>query len=136
MTREAALLSVIHLQTEIAQQGLDLGGVMSLVVDRVLPLLDADGAATELLDGDEMVYRAVSGMAVHTLRQQHGRHAQAFGGALADIDGLKQVNDALCPVDGVDLPALLDLADARMYTVKRAHKRLVRDKSKDADAGH
>ncbi len=67
MTREVQLLSVIRLQTDIAKQGLDLGGTMALVVERVLPLLDADGAAVELLEGDEMVYRAVSGIAEHNL---------------------------------------------------------------------
>ncbi|GAD23861.1 hypothetical protein [Acidovorax sp. MR-S7] len=37
MTREVQLLSVIRLQTDIAKQGLDLGGTMALVVERVLP---------------------------------------------------------------------------------------------------
>lgn len=57
------LLEIIAIQTEIAKLGLDLGGVMGLVVDKVLPLIGADGAAVELADGEDMVYRAASGMA-------------------------------------------------------------------------
>ena len=57
------LLEIIAIQTEIAKLGLDLGGVMGLVVEKVLPLIGADGAAIELADGADMVYRAASGMA-------------------------------------------------------------------------
>lgn len=57
------LLEVIAIQTEIAKLGLDLGGVMSLVVERTLPLIDADGAAIELAEKGDMVYRAASGLA-------------------------------------------------------------------------
>ncbi len=57
------LLDIIATQTEIAKLGLDLGGTMTLVVDRTLPLIEADGAAIELAEGDEMVYRAVAGIA-------------------------------------------------------------------------
>lgn len=63
MPKKEQLLSVIRLQTEIAKQGLDLGRTMSLVVDSTLPLLGADGAAIELIEGEEMVYQAVSGIA-------------------------------------------------------------------------
>jgi diguanylate cyclase (GGDEF)-like protein len=57
------LMDVIDLQTEIAKQGLDLGGVMALVVERTLSLIGADGAVIELAEGDEMVYRATAGIA-------------------------------------------------------------------------
>ena len=57
------LLEVIGIQTEIAKLGLDLGEVMALVVERTLPLIGADGAAIELAEGGEMVYRAASGIA-------------------------------------------------------------------------
>lgn len=63
MTSPNQLLEVINVQTEIAKLGLDLGSVMSLIVERTLPLVNADGAAVELAEGDEMVYRAVSGIA-------------------------------------------------------------------------
>ncbi len=57
------LLAVISIQTEIAKLGLDLGGVMGLVVERTLSLIGADGAAIELAEGDDMVYRAAAGIA-------------------------------------------------------------------------
>lgn len=63
MFSEAQLLQVIHLQTDIAKQGLDLNGTMSLVVRRLLTLLEVDGAVIELLEGEEMVYQAVAGIA-------------------------------------------------------------------------
>jgi len=57
------LLAVISLQSEVAKLGLDLGAIMTLVTERTLPLVTADGAAIELAEGDDMVYRAASGMA-------------------------------------------------------------------------
>jgi len=61
-TREQ-LMQVIQIQTEIAKLGLDLGGVMQYVVEQTLPLIGADGAAIELVEDDEMVYRAAAGIA-------------------------------------------------------------------------
>ncbi|MBK3783161.1 GGDEF domain-containing protein [Burkholderia sp. R-69608] len=57
------LLAIVRAQTEIAKLGLDLGGVMSFVTERVQQLTQADGAVVELAEGDEMVYRASSGIA-------------------------------------------------------------------------
>jgi len=57
------LTQIINIQTEIVKLGLDLGGVMNFVVQQTLSLLGADGAAIELAEEDEMVYRASSGIA-------------------------------------------------------------------------
>lgn len=57
------LLEVIKIQTEMAQQGLDLGGVMGLMVERIPRLIDADGAAIELVEGQDMVYQSAAGIA-------------------------------------------------------------------------
>lgn len=57
------LMDVIAIQTEVAKRGLDLGAVMDLVVERTLSLVDADGAAIELAEGGDMVYRAAAGTA-------------------------------------------------------------------------
>lgn len=57
------LMEVINIQTEIAKQGLDLGGVMMLVAKRTLTLIDADGSAIELAEDEDMVYRATAGSA-------------------------------------------------------------------------
>ena len=55
MPSREKLLEVIAIQTEVAPLGLDLGGLMSLVVQRTLSLVGADGAAVELAEGDDMV---------------------------------------------------------------------------------
>jgi diguanylate cyclase (GGDEF)-like protein len=61
------LIEIIKAQTEIAKLGLDLGGVIAFVAERVHTLTDAGGAIVELAEGDEMVYRAAAGMAQHQL---------------------------------------------------------------------
>lgn len=63
MPSNAQLLQIIHIQTEIAQLGLDLGGMMSLLVQRMPALIGADGAAIELAEGEDMVYQSASGIA-------------------------------------------------------------------------
>ena len=60
---DARLLEVIRMQTEIAKLGMDLGGVMALVAERAQRLTGAFGAAVELAEEDDMVYRAASGAA-------------------------------------------------------------------------
>ena len=61
------LLAVIRTQTEIAKLGLDLQGVMQVVARDAQALTGASGAVVELAEGDEMVYRAVSGIAASQL---------------------------------------------------------------------
>jgi diguanylate cyclase (GGDEF)-like protein len=61
------LLEIIHVQTEIAKLGLDLGGVMAYVSERAQHLTRANGAVVELAEGDEMVYRTASGVAAGQL---------------------------------------------------------------------
>jgi diguanylate cyclase (GGDEF)-like protein len=74
MPSREKLMEVIAIQTEVARLGLDLGGLMNLVVHRTLNLAGADGAAVEMAEGDEMVYRAAAGMAEGSLglRLQRG----------------------------------------------------------------
>lgn len=67
MPSREKLLEVIAIQTEVARLGLDLGGLMDLVVQRTLGLVGADGAAVELAEGEDMVYRATAGMAQGSL---------------------------------------------------------------------
>lgn len=57
------LLAVIETQTEITQAGLELQGVMTAVAEKSASLTGADGAVVELLEREEMVYRATSGLA-------------------------------------------------------------------------
>lgn len=57
------LLEIIELQTEVVQQGSDLSSIMNLVVERVQTITHGDGACIELVEKNELVYGAVSGMA-------------------------------------------------------------------------
>lgn len=59
----ARLMDVIRLQTDIARLGLDLGAVMAMVCASSCRLTGASGAIVELAEGEEMVYRATSGIA-------------------------------------------------------------------------
>lgn len=57
------LLEVIQIQSEVSKLGLNLPDTLALIVERTLKLVNADGAAVELAEEGDMVYRAVSGMA-------------------------------------------------------------------------
>ena len=53
MPSREALLRIIEIHSQVAQLGLDLAGVMSLSVHGTLELVDADGAAIELSEGED-----------------------------------------------------------------------------------
>ncbi|RZI40277.1 GGDEF domain-containing protein [Herbaspirillum sp. HC18] len=61
------LLEIIRTQTEVAKVGFDLGQVITLVAERAQQLTNAAGAVVELAEGDDMVYRAASGIAQRQL---------------------------------------------------------------------
>ncbi len=55
---------IIRTQSLLVQADLDLDRFMQLVVDDVRALTGADGAVVELVDGEDMVYRSASGIAL------------------------------------------------------------------------
>ncbi|MEG4116288.1 diguanylate cyclase [Microcoleus sp. N9_B4] len=57
------LAMVIATQQEIAIRNPNLDAVMAVITDRTQKSLGADGAVIEMLEGDELVYRAASGIA-------------------------------------------------------------------------
>ncbi|HEX8705651.1 MAG TPA: response regulator [Myxococcaceae bacterium] len=59
--RVLRLEEVVRTQALLADSKLDLGHFMQLVVDRMQALTGCKGAVVELVEGDEMVYRAASG---------------------------------------------------------------------------
>lgn len=61
------LATIITVQQDIAMNYSDLDAVMALIVEHTQALTHADGAVIELLEGDELVYRAVSGAATPDL---------------------------------------------------------------------
>lgn len=94
MPTKEKLLEVIAIQTEVARLGVDLGGLMGLVVQRTLGLVGAEGAAVELAEGDELVYRAASGMAQASLGLRLRRNASLSGLCMAEGRALR-CDDAL-----------------------------------------
>ena len=65
--RTERLLAIIELQNAIAAAGMNGDEVMRFVAERAAPLLDAQTATVELVEGDDMVTRAA------TNKQQLGR---------------------------------------------------------------
>ncbi len=55
------LNQVLHIQTGVAEARLDTDAFVQNLVQRMLAITPATGAAIEMLDGDEMVYTAASG---------------------------------------------------------------------------
>ncbi|WP_373534896.1 diguanylate cyclase domain-containing protein [Microcoleus sp.] len=58
---------VIATQQEIAIRNPNLDAVMAVIAERTQDLTRADGAVIEIVEGDEMVYRAASGIATSYL---------------------------------------------------------------------
>jgi signal transduction histidine kinase/ActR/RegA family two-component response regulator len=64
---EQSLAAIVSVQQEIATAGLDPQHVMDLIADRAQQLTGAAGAVVELVEGEELVYRATTGSAVPAL---------------------------------------------------------------------
>lgn len=96
MPSREKLLEVIAIQTELAGLGLDLdlGHLLELVARRSLGLVEADGAAVEMAEGDEMVYRAAAGMAEGSLGLRLKR-SQSLSGLCVDQGQALHCDDAL-----------------------------------------
>ena len=74
---------LLTLQEELVSTDPDLGTLMDLVCRRSQELTAAEGAAVELAEGDEMVYRASSGMATAQLGLRIPRQG-SFSGLCVD----------------------------------------------------
>ena len=110
MPSKKTLLNIISIQTEIASLGLDLGGTMALVVKRTLPLIGAEGAAIELAEGHEMVYRAVAGIAETKLGLRLDRETSLSGLCV-------KTGEILC-CDDSELDARVDRDACRMVGLR------------------
>lgn len=82
------LAEIVETQRDIAAAGLDLEAVMHLITERALLLTEGQGAAVNLIEGDQVVMRAAGGIAAPlagTRRSLEGsvtRHAAESGSAL------------------------------------------------------
>jgi diguanylate cyclase (GGDEF)-like protein/PAS domain S-box-containing protein len=61
--RSQQTTAVIEIQQEIAALSPNLDEVMALIVERIQELTHASGAVIEMVEGDELVYRAANGVA-------------------------------------------------------------------------
>ena len=61
MDRAQRLLAIVQAQTEIAGAGLDAPGVLALVAERALVMMDACSAVAELVNGDRLTVAHVAG---------------------------------------------------------------------------
>lgn len=101
----ARLLAVIRMQGDVAKLGPDLAAVMSLVVERAHELTACHGAVIELVEGEEMVYRATAG----AMRSHLGLRLRCAGSLSGLCVGL---GEPLCCVDA-EHDARVDLAACR-----------------------
>lgn len=95
MPSQEQLLKVIEIQTEIVKAGLDLGQVMTLVVERTLALIEADGAVIELVQNGDMVYASTSGLASPHLGLRL-RQANSLSGMCVESGTILRSNDTEC----------------------------------------
>jgi diguanylate cyclase (GGDEF)-like protein len=87
------LVQVIRTQTEIAKLGLDLGGVMAFVAERAQSMMRANGAVVELAEGDEMIYRAGSGICSAQLGLRLKRKG-SLSGLCVDMGSVLRCDDS------------------------------------------
>ena len=120
MPSRDALLRIIEIHSQVAQLGLDLAGVMSLSVHGTLELVDADGAAIELAEGEDLVYRAVAGAASHQLGVRVRRDGSLSGTCLRQ--GIPLICDDVDVDSRVDLEACRRVGLRSMVVLPLAHQ--------------
>jgi diguanylate cyclase (GGDEF)-like protein/PAS domain S-box-containing protein len=87
------MAGVVQTQQEIAAGGLDMQSVLDLVVERVRVLTNASSAVVELIDGDSMVYQAVSGTASAHLGMRVKR-ASSLSGLCVMTGAIQRCDDS------------------------------------------
>jgi len=120
MPSRESLLDIIDIHNEVAQLGLDLQGVMALVVQRTVELVHADAAVLELVEGEDLVYRAVAGAALKQLGTRVRRNGSLSGTCL-------ELNQTLICADAeadprVDLDACRRVGVRSMVVVPLVHQ--------------
>jgi len=78
------LLAIIELQNAIAAAAMNADDVMHIVVDRACGLVPVAGAVIALVDGEELVYRAVAGAVAEPTGHRVPRTAGLAGRCIVD----------------------------------------------------
>lgn len=106
----ARLAAVVRTQQEVLSAITDLDRVMALVVERTPEVTNGAGAVIEILDGDELVYRAASGAA----KQHLGLHLPAEG----SLSGLAVRTKAVLRCDDAETDPRVDAAACRAIGIR------------------
>ena len=97
------LSAIIATQQEIATAELDLGTLMNLIVERARQITGAAGATVELIEGEEMVCRAASGLATPLATTR--RHINSgLAGLCVRTGEILRSDDATGHAPGEDAP--------------------------------
>ena len=107
---EDRLSAIIATQHDIATSDLDLSRLMSLIAERTQALTRASGAAIELVEGDGMVYRAVSGAVAAHLGLRLKLEGSLSGQCVRTGEALR--------CDDADRDARVDLAASRQVGIR------------------
>jgi diguanylate cyclase (GGDEF)-like protein len=83
------LLAIIDLQHAIAAAALNADEVMHIVAERAALLTSADAATIALVDGDDLVYRAVAGSASHGVSARAPRGTSPAGRCVVERRALR-----------------------------------------------
>lgn len=111
------LFSVIRAQSDIARLGLNIDKIIELATERCMILSEADGAVIELAEGEDMVYRATSGMAASQLGLRIKRQGSLAGLCVETGQTLKsddamndeRVDQAACEKVGLNSMVVIPL---------------------------
>jgi PAS domain S-box-containing protein len=106
----ARLSAVVTAQQDILAAVTDSDRVMQLVVQRIAEITQSDGAVIEIVDGDDMVYRAAAGNA-----------AAHIGLRLAkskSLSGRSVIENAVLRCDNVDLDPRVDGAACKAIGIR------------------
>jgi PAS domain S-box-containing protein len=104
------LSAVVQTQQEVLAAITDLERVMALVVDRTPEVTNGDGAVIELVEGDQLVYRAASGVA-----RPHLGLRLPFAGSLS---GLAVTEKSIKRCDDTENDARVDGAACRAIGIR------------------
>ncbi len=117
------LLAIIAAQNEIIASELELDAVMDLVVAQARSLTGADASVVELVDGEEMVYEAVTGTAVSHPGVRLRRDSSLSGMCVALDQVLRSDDTAIDP--RVDRNTCAKVGAASMLCVPLRHGEVV-----------
>ncbi len=97
------LLAIIELQNAIAAAAMNSDEVMHIVAERAGTLTSAATTMVALVEGDDLVYRAVVGASLHELGTRVPRGASLAGRCVVECRALRIDNAASDPQAGAEL---------------------------------